>query len=108
MDQPLQSFRFGAVIALKKTVFSHDTDRTAAVGEWNQPVPYVAMFRMNRNANLVAVECRQRDAIFNMRKNCFAYGKIRRCFQLQQTRQNAAETARVEDESGFDGIFVAL
>ena len=108
MDQPLQSFGFAAVIAGEKIVFRHDADRTTTVGERNQPVPYIPMFRMDRNANLVAVESRRRNAIFNMGKNRPAHGEIRRGFQLQQSRQNAAETARVEDKSGFDGIFVAL
>ena len=92
----------------QKIGFSDNAKRAAAIGKRNQPVPHVVTDRVNRNPNLVAVEIRWRDIIFDMREYRPAYGKVRRGFQLQQTRQYAAKAAGVEEESGFDKTNLAV
>src|SRR5438128_10339572 len=106
--QGLQPLGIRTVVACQETGFSHHTQRAATVGERNEPVPYIAMFWMHRNPNLVAVESRQRDTVFDVRENRFAHWETRWGFQSEQARQNPAKAAGVEQEPGLDDIFFAL
>src|SRR5262245_52563796 len=86
----------------QKIGFADNAKRAAAVGKRNQPVPHVVTPRVNRNQDLVAVKIRWGNIIFDVREYRPAYGKVRRDFQLQQTRQDAAKAAGVEEKFGFD------
>ncbi len=66
------------------------------------------MLRVHRDQDLVAVERARRHAILDMREDRAAHREIRRRFEFQQPRQDAAEAAGVEQEARLDAIFLTL
>jgi hypothetical protein len=60
------------------------------------------MLRVDDDLDLVAIERSGQGTIRNVREHGVAHWKGRRCFQLEQLGQHAAEAARIENEPTFD------
>src|SRR5262245_18517449 len=104
----MQPLGIRSLVTCQESAFSHHTQRTAGVGERNEPVPHVTAIGMDRNPNLVAVESTRWATVFDVRENRFARWETRWGFQSSQAGQNPTKAARVEYEPGFDDILFTV
>ncbi|MNP22194.1 hypothetical protein D3C76_1148540 [compost metagenome] len=84
------------------------TDRAAAIAERNGPEPDVTLGGMGGDEDLGTVEVRVVDMVFDMGEHRLAYREIRRCFKVEQAREDAAVTTGVEHEVSFDAVLAAV
>src|ERR1700676_1346025 len=104
LDQCTQFCVAFVLRTLEETRFGYAPAERAPARQRNHPEPDIAMFRMGRDADLVAVRGAGRNAVAYMREDGRARGHARRCFEIQKARQDTAEAACIEYKTGLYAI----
>lgn len=98
----------GGAFVAEVVFFADHADGASAVGEGDEPHPYVAVLGVDADEVFVAVEFGRGDAVVDVGEVHLADDGLQRQLPVHQARQGAVEAAGVEHEAGFHFVGFAI